>query len=170
MDKELIDKCLDFAEGNKGKFTILMAKKSNFPNTLLSGTEKQQKINGYAEQGLATKEIAQIMGCSPANITERIRQHRKSVAFYGEWCEFWEFIADVRQTAIGTAFAHILSEIEIADYKYKEIVTVGDFLRLSVSVSTTEMYKTLTGLDAEKKVMLFDCIREMCYQLLTVSN
>lgn len=170
MNKELIDKCLDFAEGKKGKFTILMSKKSNFPDTLLEGTERQQLIDGYVKAGLSTKEIAEAMECSTANITEQIRKHKKSISFYGEWREFWEFAAAVRKAPIADAFSDILPEYEIADYEYKDILTVGDFLQFSVSMSTTSMYKALIGLDAEKKGKLFEHIREMCYQLLTVRN
>ena len=44
MNREIIDKCLDFAEGKKGTFTILTVKKPDFPENLISGTEKQQTL------------------------------------------------------------------------------------------------------------------------------
>lgn len=169
ITRELIDKCLDFAEGCKGKFAILMVKKTNFPNTLIEGTEKQQIIKGYKEQGLTTRQIADIMGCKHPNIVEHMRQYKKSVAFYGEWCEFWEFAAEVRRTPVAIAFQDILSENDIKLYNKKKIETVGDFLNLSVTTSVQEVSKTLNGLDAENKNRLFNCIREMCYDLLTVS-
>ena len=49
MNREIIDKCLDFAEGKKGTFTILTVKKPDLPENLISGTEKQQTINGYVK-------------------------------------------------------------------------------------------------------------------------
>ena len=165
MDKNIIDKCLDFAEGNKGKFTILMAKKPGFPDTLIDGTEKQRLIKGYVKQGIPTRQIADMLGCTQPNIVEHMRQYKKSVAFYGEWCEFWEFAADVRQTPVAIAFAGVLTGEEIADYIRRGIVTVGDFLTLSVTVSVEKLLK-INGLDASKKAALFDCIRNLCYGTL----
>lgn len=89
MNREIIDKCLDFAEGKKGTFTILTVKKPDFPDNLISGTEKQQTINGYVKEGYSTRQIAEIMGCSQPNIVEHLRQYKKSVAFYDEWTAFW---------------------------------------------------------------------------------
>lgn len=169
MNKELIDKCLDFAEGNKGKFTILMAKKAGFPDTLIVGTEKQRVINDYVEQGLPTRKIADKLGCTQPNIVEHMRQYKRGVAFYREWCEFWEFAAPVRQASFAVSFNKILSGEEICRYREEDgIETVGDFLNLAVTKSTTQIYKMLNGLDAEKKEAIFNQIRKMCYDLLTV--
>lgn len=165
MEKELIDKCLDFAEGKKGKFTILMAKKPNFPVTLIEGTPKQQLINEYAQQGFTTFQIADEMGCTQPNIVEHMRQYKKSAAFYYEWCEFWEFTAKIRQTPIATAFKGILVGEEINEYRAKGVETVGDFLRLAVTMKTARMCDRLNGLDAARKGEMFDSIRKMCYSL-----
>lgn len=166
MNKEMIDKCLDFAEGRKGKFTILMAKKKDFPDTLKKGTFKQQEINQYVEQGLSTRQIAEIMGCTQPNIIEHLRQYRKSVAFYNDWIEFWEFAATVRQTPICAVFDGVLSEMDFSFYSRKGINTVGDFLELSVTGTATKMSKVLNGLSAETKKLLFGRIKEECYMLL----
>lgn len=166
MNKELIDKCLDFAEGKKGKFTILMVKKPEFPDNLIEGTEKQREINGYVELGLPTRQIAEKLGCSQPTVVEHMRQYKKSVAFHREWCEFWEFSADVRQTPIGAAFNDILADAEIEEYRSKGVEMVGDFLRLSVTMRTTRLYNMLSGLDARKMAALFGCIRELCYSSL----
>ena len=168
MEKELINKCLDFAEGRKGKFTILMAKKPDFPDTLIRGTEKQQIINGYAQQGLNTFQIAEKMGCSQPNVIEHMRQYKKSATFYWEWVRFWEFIADVRQIPVSIAFAGILSEQEIEEYKFKGVNTVEDFLRLAVTMKTARMCDRLGGLDAKRKGEMFDRIRERCCALTVV--
>lgn len=166
MTEELIDKCLDFAEGNKGKFTILMVKKPGFPETLIEGTKKQREINDYIRQGFTTREIADKMGCSQPNVLEHMRQYKKSAAFYGEWCKFWEFAAQVRQAPIAACFKGILSDSEINWCWGKKIKTVGDLLNLAVTNSTTQMYKTMIGLDAEKKAAIFQKIKEMCYENL----
>lgn len=168
MTKELIDKCLDFAEGNKGKFTILMAKRENFPNTLIEGTEKQKTIKEYADKNLTTRQIAEIMGCTQPNIVEHMRQYKRSVAFYSEWCEFWEFIAEVRRTPIDVAFQDILSEGDIELFKKKDVDTVGDFLNLLVT-SVDKMSRKSQSVSAEQKNRMFKRIKEMCYELLTVS-
>lgn len=62
MNREIIDKCLDFAEGKKGTFTILTVKKPDFPENLISGTEKQQTINGYVKEGYSTTKMIKILG------------------------------------------------------------------------------------------------------------
>lgn len=166
MEKELIDKCLDFAEGRKGKFTILMAKKPDFPDTLIRGTEKQQLINDYAKQGLTTFEIAEKLECTQPNVVEHMRQYRKSAAFYNEWCRFWEFAADVRQAPIAAVFRDISSDSEIREYAAKGVETVGDFLRLAVTMKTARMCDKLNGLDAKRKSEMFSRIRELCYNIL----
>lgn len=171
MNREIIDKCLDFAEGKKGTFTILTVKKPDFPENLISGTEKQQTINGYVKEGYSTRQIAEIMGCSQPNIVEHLRQYKKSVAFYDEWTAFWGFVAEVRQTPIRVGFGDMLSEEVYAIFEKKEIQTVEDFLLLSVRHSTTKMIKILgQKLTADKKAELFQAIKEKCYDLLTVSN
>ena len=163
MEKELIDKCLDFAEGKKGKFTILMAKGPDFPDTLIKGTPKQQLINEYAQQGLTTFQIADKMRCSQPNIIEHMRQYKKSAAFYFEWCSFWEYSALVRDIAVAEAFGGILSSQEIFDYKSKGVETVGDFIRLAVTMKTAKMCNKLSCLDARRKSQMFDRIRQACY-------
>ena len=170
LDRELIDKCLDFAEGHKGKFTILMAKKEDFPENLKKGTPKQQKINKYVEDGLVTRQIAELMGCTQPNIVEHLRQYKKSVSFYKEWIVFWEFVAPLRQTPICAVFDGILSEDDFSFYSKKGINTIEDFLQLSVTGTATKMSKILNGLSSEIKTLLFQRIRERCYDLLTVSN
>lgn len=166
MEKELINKCLDFAEGRKGKFTILMAKKPDFPDTLIKGTEKQRIINGYAQEGLNTFQIADKIGCSQPNVIEHMRQYKKSAAFYWEWVCFWEYIAEVRLLTVSVAFAGILSGQEIEEYKSKGVETVEDFLRLAVTMKTARMCDRLGGLDAKRKGEMFDRIRLLCYSLL----
>ncbi len=166
MNKEMIDKCLDFAEGHKGKFTILMAKKKDFPETLKMGTPKQQEINQFVEQGLATRQIAEMMGCTQPNIMEHLRQYKRSVSFYNDWIEFWGFAAPLRQTPICVVFDGILSEDDFSFYSKKGINTVEDFLNLSVHGTATNMSKTLNGLTAEIKTLLFKRLREQCYELL----
>lgn len=165
MEKELIDKCLDFAEGCKGKFTILMAKKPDFPETLIRGTEKQRLINDYARQGFTTFQIADKLKCSQPNVVEHMRQYKKSAAFYCEWCNFWEFVENVRQVPVAVAFKNILTAEEIADYDLKGIKTIGDLLRLAVTMKTARMCDRLNGLDARRKGEMFDRIRQMCYEL-----
>lgn len=166
MEKALINKCLDFAEGRKGKFTILMAKKPDFPETLIKGTEKQQRINEYVEQGLDVAQIADRLSCSKPNVFEHMRQYKKSAAFYDEWCSFWKFIGSVREVPIDVAFTAILTEKELNEYKAKGVCVVGDFLRLSVTMKTARMCDRLNGLDAQRKKEMFDCIRQMCYKEL----
>lgn len=165
MEKELIDKCLDFAEGCKGKFTILMAKKPDFPETLIRGTEKQQLINNYSEQGLSTFQIAKKLGCTQPNVVEHMRQYKKSAAFYCEWCKFWEFTEEVRKTPLAVAFKGILDEQEIVDYSSKGVTTVGDFLHLAVTVRTGRMSDKLNNLDARRKGQMFSRIKQMCYDI-----
>ena len=82
MNREIIDKCLDFAEGKKGTFTILTVKKPDFPENLISGTEKQQTINGYVKEGYSTRQIAEIMGCSQPNIVEHLRQYKTESEYF----------------------------------------------------------------------------------------
>lgn len=166
MEKELIDKCLDFAEGRKGKFTILMAKKPDFPETLIRGTEKQQLINNYSNQGMSTFQIAEKLGCTQPNVVEHMRQYKKSAAFYYEWCEFWEFTEELRKTPISVAFASILDGQTISDYNSRKIITVGDFLNLTVTVRGARVYDKLKGLDGDLKGKMFDSIRQMCYKML----
>lgn len=166
MEKELINKCLDFAEGRKGKFTILMAKKPDFPETLIRGTEKQQLINACAQQGLNTFQIADKLGCSQPNVIEHMRQYKKSATFYWEWVRFWEYIAEVRMLTVSVAFAEILSAQEVGEYKFKGVETVEDFLRLAVTMKTARMCDRLGGLDAKRKGEMFDRIRLLCYSLL----
>lgn len=169
MTRDIIDKCLDFAEGNKGKFTILTVKKPNFPDTLIEGTERQRIINGYIEQGYSTRHIAELMGRSQPTIVEHIGQYKKSVAFYSEWCEFWEFITEVRQTPVEVAFCGILQDDETAELKRKKINTVGDFIHLSVTMSTTQFYNKINTRilpDAKRKAELFGRIKQMCCDLL----
>ena len=167
VKKEIIDKCLDFAEGNKGKFTILMVKKPNFPKSLIEGTEKQQVINNYASQGLTTRQIAEKTKCTQPNIVEHIRNYRRGVAFYSEWCEFWEFAATVRKTPVDVAFKNILSSDEIVLYKSKGVFNVGDFVMLTVTTSYKQLSSALGGLDADKKDEIFKKIKHMCYDVLT---
>ena len=174
MTKEIIDKCLDFAEGNKGKFTILTTKKPNFPDTLIEGTERQQIIKAYLDEGYTTRETGAKMGCTSPNIVEQMRQYKKSVAFHGEWCSFWEFATSVRQTAFADAFCGVLQDNEIEEYLRKDVLTVGDFLRLTVTMSTTALTRKLNTrmviLDATKKAVMFGRIKQMCYDVLSCSE
>lgn len=167
MNKEVIDKCLDFAEGNKGKFTILMVKKSNFPESLIEGTEKQQAINDFASQGLKTRQIAEKMNCTQPNVVEHMRNYRRGVAFYSEWCDFWKFAAPVRKTPVEEAFKDVLSADEIGQYKSKNIICVGDFLTLTVTMSYKQLSSFLSSLDTDKKTKIFKNIKQMCYDVLT---
>ena len=167
MDKDLINKCLDFAEGRKGKFTILMAKKPDFPETLIRGTEKQQLINSYSQQGMSTPEIADKLNCTQPNVVEHMRQYRKSAAFYYEWLKFWDFTEPIRQIPVSTAFVGVLSEQEISGCASRGIKTVGDFLNLTVTTRGARVYDKLRGLvDGELKGKMFDRIRQMCYKEL----
>ena len=166
MNKELIDRCLDFAEGKKGKFTILMAKKPNFPGSLIEGTHKQKEIVAYVNDGLSTRKIAEIMGCSHVNIVNHLRQYKNGVAFYADWCEFWEFAADVRQIPISVAFDGLISKDELRTFKRRNINTVGDFINMTVTLSITQIYRNLPYFHAESKGRLFGRIKEMCYELL----
>lgn len=170
MEREIIDKCLDFAEGNKGKFTILMVKKPNFPDSLIEGTEKQKVIKEYAEQGLTTRQIAEKMHCTQPNIVEHLRNYRRGVAFYREWCEFWEFIEDIRKTPVDIAFKNVLSDKEIEIYKSKNVLNVEDFLTLTVTISVKQLLDLLDGLDVEKKAKLFKAIKKMCYEVLDTKD
>lgn len=165
MERELINKCLDFAEGRKGKFTILMAKKPDFPETLIRGTEKQQLINACAQEGLNTFQIADKLGCSQPNVIEHMRQYKKSAAFYWEWVCFWEYIEAVRLLTVRIAFEGILTDQEMEEYKLKGVETVEDFLRLAVTMKTARMCDRLGGLDAKRKGEMFDRIREKCRAL-----
>lgn len=166
MNKEQINKCLDFAEGCKGKFTILTSKKPDFPDTLLQGTQRQREINGYAAQNMTTRQIAETLGVSQPNIVEHMRQYKKSVAFHGEWCDFWVFAENVRCVPVSDAFGSILSEDKLAEYRRKGIETVGDFLRLAVTMPSSRMCDKLNGLTAGTKALLFERIKEMCYSEL----
>lgn len=166
MNKELIDRCLDFAEGKKGKFTILMAKKPNFPESLIEGTDTQKEIVAYVNDGLSTRKIAEIMGCTHVNIVNHLRQYKNGVAFYADWCEFWEFAADVRQIPVSVAFDGLLSEDELRTFKRRNINTVGDFINMTVTISITQIYRNLPCFHAESKERLFERIKEMCYALL----
>ena len=169
MTYEKIDKCLDFAEGNKGKFTILMAKKPEFPENLLTGTtEKQHIIIEYVSQGYTTRQIADILKCTQPNIIEHLRQYRKGRMFYDEWCEFWQFSENVRKTPILMAFAGILLEEEMQKYQKKGIKTVGDYLHFAVTMKTSKFCNMLgeDKAEANHKTDLFKCIREMCYKEL----
>lgn len=168
MNKELIDKCLDFAEGNKGKFTILMIKKQGFPDTLIEGTEKQQEINKHIKNGLTIRETAEIMHCTHPNVAEHLRNYRRGVEFYYEWCEFWEYIIDIRQQAISSVFEDILNESRISVLSNKNIVTIGDFLTFTVTTKATDIFQLFKrkDFDADIKSKLFNRIREMCYKKL----
>ena len=166
MNKELIDRCLDFAEGKKGKFTILMAKKPNFPESLIEGTDTQKEIVAYVNDGLSTRKIAEIMGCTHVNIVNHLRQYKTGVAFYADWCEFWEFAADVRQIPVSVAFDGLLSEDELHGFKRRNINTVGDFINMTVTISITQIYRNLPYFHAESKERLFEKIKTMCYDLL----
>ena len=166
MNKELIDRCLDFAEGKKGKFTILMAKKPSFPESLIEGTDKQREINKYVSEGLPTRKIADIMGCTHVNIVNHLRQYKNGVAFYHEWCEFWEFAERVRQTPVSVAFEGLLTEEEFQGFQRRGIITVEDFITMTVTISITQIYRNLPCFRAESKERLFVRIKEMCYDLL----
>lgn len=163
MERERIEMCLDFAEGKKGKFTILMAKKPNFPDTLIEGTEKQKQIMGYVEQEKSTRQIAEIMGCSHPTIVEHIKQYRRGVAFHKDWCEFWDFISEIRKVPVSLAFDGILSEEMLASFQKNHVDTVGDFLTMVVTTSKQTIYNKCKGFNATANSRIFDRLREMCF-------
>lgn len=167
MNKEIIDKCLDFAEGNKGKFTILMVKKPNFPDSLIEGTERQQIIINYVKEGLTTRQIAEKMNCTQPNVVEHMRNYRRGVDFFNEWREFWEFATTIRKTPIDVAFKKLLNSEEVESYKSKNISSVEDFLLLTVTTSVKQLSNMLGGLDADKKAEMFKVVKQMCYEVLT---
>lgn len=169
VTREQIEKCLDFAEGKKGKFTILMAKRPDFPETLLNGTEKQRIINEYLEKGYTTRQIAEVLNCTQPNIVEHMRQYRKGREFYDVWCEFWEFAKDMRKTPITVAFKDVLSCEEIMKYQSKGIETVEDYLRLAVTIKSRGLCGLLGEDNADTKGALFECMKQMCLKILTVS-
>lgn len=170
MEQEQIDKCLGFAEGNKGKYTIRQTKNSEFPENLLRGTEKQRKIKEYIDEGYTTRQVAEAMQCTQPTIVEHMGQYRKGVKFHNEWCEFWGFIQKIRKIPISEAFKDILTEKEMEKYKKKGITTVGDYLKLSVTMTSGRFCAMLGEKEAEKnhKAEIFQCVKEMCYELLTV--
>lgn len=168
LTHETIDKCLDFAEGSKGKFTISMAKKPEFPENLILGTtERQRTIKSYREQGYNTRKIAAELGCSQPNIVEHLRQYEKACTFYEEWCEFWEQAELVRGLPFQDTFKELLPEEDLIKYQKRNVGTIGDYLRLSVVKSSSEMLRYFND-DAENKAVIFEEIRKICHQNITV--
>jgi len=171
MTKEQIDRCLGFAEGNKGKLTIRSMKKPDFPNTLIKGTEKQRLINEHAAQGLSTRKIGELIGCTHATVVEHMANYKRNVVFYDEWCEFWAFIENVRNMPVEDAFEGVLSEKDFETYRKKGVMTVGAFLMLTVTQTNNQWEATARtlGLSVEQKRKMFERMSQLCYELLTVS-
>ena len=163
MEREKIELCLDFAEGKKGKFTILMAKKPNFPESLIEGTEKQQKIMKYANDGLTTRQIAKIMECSSPTIVEHIGQYKRGVAFYKDWCEFWEFSKEIREMPVEDAFDGLVKDITMQSFLKNGILTVGDFLLMVVTTSKQAIYNKCHGFKAADNSRIFEHLKELCF-------
>ena len=166
MEREKMELCLDFAEGKKGKFTILMAKKPNFPETLIEGTEKQQEIMQYVDDGLTTRQIASLMGCSSPTIVEHIGQYRRGVAFHKDWCEFWDYISDIREMPISEAFDGIVKEETILSFQKNGVYSVGDFLLMFVTMSKKDIYnKNQKCLNATECGIMFERLKEICFSI-----
>lgn len=179
MNKEIMDKCLDFAEGAKGMFTIRSAKNPGFPGTLLDGSGRQRMIIRYSEQGYSTLKIAEILGVSHPTVIEHMQNYRRNIEFHDEWCAFWEFIAPVRQLPVSEAFVGLLTEFEVSVYAKRGVKTIEDLLRCAVTMPTAKFSRKLNnpptgaawrGLDASRKHELFDRLRELCYQLLATEK
>lgn len=163
MDKAKILMCLEFAEGKRGKFTIYMSRNANFPNCLIEGTEKQRTIMKYVNEGKTTRQIGEIMGCSHATIAEHIRNYKRGVEFHDTWCEFWEYIKDVREMPIEDAFGDIISADLVSAFKKNGIIAVGDFLLMVVTVSKQKLYsKYMIGYNGTVNGQMFDRLRLLC--------
>lgn len=172
MNKEIIDRCMDFCEGRrkKGQFTILNIKNKHFPHNLLKGNKTQQKINKYIERGLTTREIGKQMGIAQPAVMSHIKYYEKGRDFYFEWCEFWEFITPVRDIALSDAFGDELSEKEKNTCNIIKILNVGDFLMLYAQHSIREIGYMKLRLEAERRSRIFQKLRTMMYHLLDEEN
>lgn len=168
LEKEIIDRCVDFCEGarQKGQFSIKKMKNKHFPQNLLLGNKQQQEINSYLEKGIATREIARIMKLTQPTVISHIQYYQKGKKFYYEWEEFWKFIEPLRGYDLFLIIGDDLTEIEKKSLKRNGILTLGDFLMLFAQRSTREISYMKLRPTAERKHRIFTKIRELLYNML----
>lgn len=167
MNKEIVDKCMDFCEGrrDKSRFTIRSVKTGQFPQNLIKGNKTEQKINRYLERGLSTREIAKQLEISQPAVMTHIKYYEKGREFYYEWNEFWEFIEPVKKMKLIDVIGDELSEIEKNACKTMKIFTVGDFIMLYAQHSLREIGYMKIRLGRERKKKIFKKLRDLINEL-----
>lgn len=175
MEKELLEKCLDFAEGKKKSQISYSAKAPNFPENLLTGNENEQFVIKHKEEGRTGQEIADLWGKGYRQVTLTLEIHRKKVAFYWEWNKFWEEIAPVRSMLLEPLIEGKIPAAKIKMYKKAGVYTIGDFLSLCTKMSSNNAGKALGesssgGHWRRVKEIIFGIIREQIFLTVRIDE
>lgn len=165
MKKELLDKCLDFAEGKKKSQISYTAKAPNFPENLLMGNENERFVIENKEKGMTGQEIADLWGKGYRQVTLTLEIYRKKSAFYAEWVEFWNEIEPIRSMPLKPLIEGKIPAVKIEMYKKAGVYTVGDFLSLCTQMSSNNAGKAMGesssgGHWRRVKEVIFGIIRE----------
>lgn len=163
-------KCLDFAEGKKGKTLFYGVKNDRFPQSLLDFNETEQAIKEMHDDGLSLSQIGERLHITTQAVSLRSIRIRGKQEFYSEWQEFTAMLEST-----GTGIRPLIGILEKESDKKEEwekkldnagIITIADFIRLTVVCDKNVVGKTLKIKQADIS-RIFACIAGVLEPLLT---
>ena len=170
MNIETVDKCLNFASGDKNHQVATGIRNKEFPENLLRGNSKERELRRYKESGVPLNELQRWQGQSTTSGDRYIRDTmQRKEELYNAWAEFWseseERIRPMRLSALcedGTdeAIQSFLRKLESLG-----VVTVEDFLIDCTTLTLQKMrdkYGRGTPVIRKSRHTIIQKIRE-CY-------
>ena len=170
MNIETVDKCLNFASGEKKYQVATGIRNKEFPENLLRGNEKEREIRRYREEGVPLNELKRWQGQSTtAGYYSIMDTMQRKEELYNAWAEFWsESEKKVRPIRLSVLCKDVTDK-DVQSFLRKleslGVETVEDFLVDCTTLTLAKMrekYGRRTPFITKSRHLILQKIRE-CY-------
>lgn len=170
MNIETVDKCLDFASGDKNHQVATRIRNKEFPEILLRGNEKERELRRHKEKGVPLNELKRWQGQSTTAgyyyIMDTIQRKEE---LYNAWAEFWSESEEKIRPMRLSALCEDVIDRDVQSFLRKleslGVITVEDFLIDCTTLTLLKMrekYGRNTPIIKKSRRMILQKIRE-CY-------
>lgn len=170
MNIETVDKCLNFASGDKNHQVATGIRNKEFPENLLRGNAKERELRRYKESGVPLNELKRWQGQSTtAGYYYIMDTMQRKEELYNAWAEFWSESEEKIRPMRLSALCKDVADEEIQSFLRKleslGVITVEDFLIDCTTLTLQKMrdkYGRSTPIIRKSRRMIIQKIRE-CY-------
>jgi hypothetical protein len=170
MNIETVDKCLNFASGDKNHQVATGIRNKEFPENLLRGNAKERELRRYKESGVPLNELKRWQGQSTTSgYRYIIDTMQRKEELYNAWAEFWSESEERIRPMRLSALCEDVTDEEIQSFLRKleslGVVTVEDFLIDCTTLTLQKMrdkYGRGTPVIRKSRHTIIQKIRE-CY-------